>query len=86
MYEALVKMPAALPDSGGEPLLWFNYGGNVSPEIVGRRLSARAELRGVRGGPARGRKCVGVHRRQHPGHRDVIAETSLDYIEAFARA
>ncbi|MGI5818547.1 MAG: uroporphyrinogen decarboxylase family protein [Armatimonadota bacterium] len=88
LYDALVENRRRLyPILAQSPCRWFNYGGNVSPEIVGEarfreyyvpNYEEFAEVLHAAG------KMVGVHFDANTRVlADAIAETSLDYIEAF---
>ncbi|MGC9318532.1 MAG: uroporphyrinogen decarboxylase family protein [Armatimonadota bacterium] len=91
LYEALVENRRRLyPICAQSPCQYFNYGGNVSPEIVGEQRFREyyvphyeefAEVMHAAG------KLVGVHFDANTRLiADAIAETSLDYIEAFSPA
>lgn len=91
LYDALVENRRRLyPILAESPCKWFNYGGNVSPEIVGEERFREyyvpnyeefAEVLHAGG------KKVGVHFDANTRViADAIADTSLDYIEAFSPA
>ncbi len=91
LFDALVENRRRVyPICAESPCMYFNYGGNVSPEIVGEQRFREhyvhnyeeiCELMHAAG------KLVGVHFDANCGLiADAIAETSLDYIEAFSPA
>ena len=91
LYEAIVeKRRAVYPLVAASPCLHANYGGNVVPEITGldsfRRYyvphyNEAAEIMHKHG------KLIGSHLDANCGLlREAIAQTDLDYIEAFTPA
>jgi len=91
LYEALVEnRRRRYPLAAASPLEHFNYGGNVTPEIIGLKrfrdyyvphYEECAEVLHRNG------KLLGVHFDANCGVlREAIASTPLDYIEAFTPA
>ncbi len=91
LYDALVENRRRLyPICAESPCMYFNYGGNVSAEVVGEERFRRyyvpnyeefCEIMHAAG------KMVGVHFDANTRLiAQAIAETSLDYIEAFSPA
>ena len=88
LFDAIVENRRRLyPILAQSPCMYFNYGGNVSPEIVGLERFEKyyvphyeeaCEILQKRG------KMVGVHFDANTALiADAIAETSLDYVEAW---
>ncbi len=91
LYDALVENRRRLyPVCAESPCMYFNYGGNVSADVVGPQrfrdyyvphYEEFCEIMHAAG------KMVGVHFDANTRLlADAIAETSLDYIEAFSPA
>jgi hypothetical protein len=91
LYDALVEeRRKTYPVLAESPCLQFNYGGNVTPEVIGEQRFREYYLPNYEEAcdvlqPAG--KIVGCHfDANNRVIADAIAETSLDYIEAFTPA